>query len=181
MRQSDINLTRQFEGRFLSPWTCKPRNGLLRTPMCRRSNLAGWICGRSFDLNRLSPNLPIMIPRFSRAELGWFLYSGLANLGNCRRISQRILMAFFFFRKMFGLIFQVSGLPKNSRPKFTPRHVGIPLQLHLSQTQLFSRRFSAYRGGPTNESGVPNLFAVHSCACLLGWIVQAPLLPACQV
>ena len=49
----------------------------------------------------------------------------------CQRISQRILTV-NFDSEIFGLVspgFQVT--PKNSRPKFTSRIVGIPLQFHF--------------------------------------------------
>ena len=42
------------------------------------------------------------------------------------------------FRKFFGLVFpgfQPPPRPKSSRPKFTPKLVGIPLQFLLSRTQ----------------------------------------------
>ena len=52
-----------------------------------------------------------------------------------------------FDGEFFGLVFsRVSGHPKNSCPKFTFRIVGIPLQFSLSWTQIYSQRFSAYRG-----------------------------------
>ena len=65
---------------------------------------------------------------------------------NCRRISQRILMA-NFLREFFGLVFsRASGPPKNSCPKFTARIVRIPLQFHFLEPNTFSRRFSASGG-----------------------------------
>ena len=36
--------------------------------------------------------------------------------------------------------------PPSSRPKFTPKIVGIPLQFHIFEPNVFSRRFSAYSG-----------------------------------
>ena len=65
---------------------------------------------------------------------------------NYRRISQRILMA-NFDREFFGLVFPgFQATPKNSRPKFTSRNVGIPLQFHFLEPKIYSRRFSAYGG-----------------------------------
>ena len=65
---------------------------------------------------------------------------------NCRRISQRILMA-NFDSEFSGLVFsRVSGHPKNSRPKFTSRIVGILLQFHFLEPKIYSQRFSAYGG-----------------------------------
>ena len=82
------------------------------------------------------------------AERIWgdfFIWSG-DFLENCRRISQRILMA-NFDREFFGLVFSsASGHPKNSRQKFTSRIVGIPLQFHFLEPKIYSRRFSAYGG-----------------------------------
>ena len=53
-----------------------------------------------------------------------------------------------FFLQIFRPCFStVSGLPpKNSRPKFTPEIVAIPLQFHFLEPKMFSRRFSAYGG-----------------------------------
>ena len=52
-----------------------------------------------------------------------------------------------FDSEFFGLVFagfQVTQ--KNSRPKFTSRSVGIPLQFHFLELKTYSRRFSAYGG-----------------------------------
>ena len=72
---------------------------------------------------------------------------------NCRQISQRILRA-KFLREFLGLVFpgfQALSPPKihaqYSRPKFTPKIVGIPLQFHFLERKNVSRRFSAYHGG----------------------------------
>ena len=63
---------------------------------------------------------------------------------NCRWISQRNLMA-NFDSEFFGLVFPgFQAHPKNSRPKFTSRIVGIPLQFHFLEPKIYSRRFSAY-------------------------------------
>ena len=63
---------------------------------------------------------------------------------NCRRISQRILMA-NFDGEFFGLVFPgFQATPKNSRPKFTSRIVSIPLQFHFLEPKIYSRRFSAH-------------------------------------
>ena len=52
-----------------------------------------------------------------------------------------------FDSEFFGLVFsRVSGHPKSSRPKFTSRIVGIPLQFHFLEPNIYSRRFSAYGG-----------------------------------
>ena len=66
---------------------------------------------------------------------------------NGRRISQWILMA-NFDSEFFGLVFfpGFQATPKNSRPKFTSRIVGIPLQFHFLEPKIYSRRFSAYGG-----------------------------------
>ena len=52
-----------------------------------------------------------------------------------------------FDSEFFGLVFAgLQASPKNSRPQFTPRIVGIPLQSHFLEPKIYSRRFSAYRG-----------------------------------
>ena len=77
---------------------------------------------------------------------------------NCRRISQRVLMAIFFC-EFFGLVFPGFRAPtKNSRPKFTPRIVGFPLQFHFLEPKTCSRRFSAYGG----DQGLCKIWAPHS-------------------
>ena len=56
----------------------------------------------------------------------------------------------FFFRKIFGLHFP--GLqvpPNNSRPKFTPKIVGIPLQFHFLEPNSFHACFL-----PTGETNL---------------------------
>ena len=61
------------------------------------------------------------------------------------------------FREFFGLVFSgFQAHPKNSRLKFTPSVLGIPLQFHFLGPKIISRRFSAYGGdqgfGPLKES-----------------------------
>ena len=52
-----------------------------------------------------------------------------------------------FDSEFFGLVFPgFQPTQKNSRPKFTSRIVGIPLQFHFLEPQIYSRRFSAYGG-----------------------------------
>ena len=52
-----------------------------------------------------------------------------------------------FDSELFGLVFPgFQATPKNSRPEFTSRIVGIPLQFHFLEPKIYSRRFSAYRG-----------------------------------
>ena len=52
-----------------------------------------------------------------------------------------------FWKRIFRPCFsRFSGHPKNSRPKFTSRIVGIPLQFHFLEPKIYSRRFSAYVG-----------------------------------
>ena len=56
---------------------------------------------------------------------------------NCRRISQRILVAILFCNA-FGLVFPgFQASPPKSRPKFTPEIVGIPLQFHFLEPNFF--------------------------------------------
>ena len=87
----------------------------------------------------------LLVPTLCRADLGWIFHFGPAKFWeNCQRISQRILMA-NFDSEIFGLVFpgfQVT--PKSSRPKFTSRIVGIPLQFLFLEPKIYSRRFSAY-------------------------------------
>ena len=65
---------------------------------------------------------------------------------NCRRLSQRIWWR-FFSANFSALFFQdFRPPPKKSRPKFTPRIVGSPLQFHFLKPNFYSRRFSAYGG-----------------------------------
>ena len=73
-----------------------------------------------------------------------FLFWSGEFLEDCRRISQRILMA-NFDSEFFGLVFPgVSGHPKihaqNSRPELS----GFPLQFHFLEPKIYSWRFSAY-------------------------------------
>ena len=56
-----------------------------------------------------------------------------------------------FDSEFFGLVFQGFRHPENSRPKFTSRIVGIPLQCHFIEPKIYSRRFSPY-GGDKNIS-----------------------------
>ena len=66
-----------------------------------------------------------MIPRFCRAVWGEF-----------------------FILEFVGLFFPgLQAPPKNSRPKFAPKLVGIPLQFHFLEPKIESRRFSACGGG----------------------------------
>ena len=44
---------------------------------------------------------------------------------------------------------------KLSRPKFTSRLVGIPLQFHFLEPKIYSRRFSAYGGDRNFSSATP--------------------------
>ena len=87
-----------------------------------------------------------------------------------------------FFPRIFQPCFsRVSGLPpKDLRPKFTSRIVGIPLQLRrivgialqlqLSEPKHFSRRFSAY-GEPGDQhwmsAGHTTSFMMHKLAALV--------------
>ena len=57
-----------------------------------------------------------------------------------------------FDSEFFGLVFPgVQARPKNSRPKFTSRIVGSPLQFHFLEPKIYSRRFSAYVGDQQNQ------------------------------
>ena len=52
-----------------------------------------------------------------------------------------------FDSEFFSLVFPVfQATPKNSRPKLTPRIVGIPLQFHFLEPKIYSRQFLAYGG-----------------------------------
>ena len=52
-----------------------------------------------------------------------------------------------FAGEFFSLVFpRFQATPKKSRPKFTSRIVGIPLQFHFLEPKIYSRRFSAYGG-----------------------------------
>ena len=66
-----------------------------------------------------------------------------------RQISSEIPANFHsqIFPRMFRPCFsRVSGHPKNSRPKFMAKIVGIPLQFHFVESKNVSRRYSAYWG-----------------------------------
>ena len=54
------------------------------------------------------------------------------------------------FREFFGLVFPgLQSPPKNSRPKFTPKHVGIPLKFHtFSSPKSFHADFLLTGGAP---------------------------------
>ena len=86
--------------------------------------------------------------------------------------------------EFFGLVFsRVSGHPKNSRPKFTSRIVGIPLQFHILEPKIYSRRFKFLLAGETKKQSMheglvprdsPNLGAPTSCHAWLSrvdWLV----------
>ena len=82
--------------------------------------------------------------RYAERIWGDFFYFGPANF-------RKIATAGEFLSEFWWRIFRpgfsrVSGHPKNSRPKFTPRIVGIPLQFHFLEPKVYSRRFSAYGG-----------------------------------
>ena len=72
-----------------------------------------------------------------------------------------------FDSEFFGLVFsRVSGHPKNSRPKFTSRIVGIPLQFHLLEPKIYSRRFSAYGGDQSlRQFRAPSIPVMYETKC----------------
>ena len=80
----------------------------------------------------------VLVPTWCRADLGWIFYFCLANF---RKIAgeflseswRRILIANFS-----ALFYRASGHPKNSRPKFTSRIVGTPLQFHFLNPKFIS-------------------------------------------
>ena len=51
-----------------------------------------------------------------------------------------------FDSEFICLVFEGFRLPQNSRPKYTPKLVGIPLRFQFLEPKMFSRRFSAYGG-----------------------------------
>ena len=67
-----------------------------------------------------------------------------------------------FDSEFFGLVFPgFQATPKNSRPKFTSRIVGIPLQFHFLEPKIYSRRFSAYGGDRDLKNHVKNDLKNH--------------------
>ena len=65
---------------------------------------------------------------------------------NCRRISQRILMA-NFDSEFFGRVFPGFQATQKIHAQYSlSRIVGIPLQFHFLEPKIYSRRFSAYGG-----------------------------------
>ena len=64
--------------------------------------------------------------------------------------------------EFFGLAFPgFQATQKNSRPKFMSRIVGIPLQFHFLEPNIYSRRFSAY-GGDQHSSGAKMMQIKHA-------------------
>ena len=81
-------------------------------------------------------------PRFCGADLTRQI------LGKLMTNFSRIVTA-KFPTNFSALFFRVSGSPpppKNSRPKFTPSIVSIPLQFRFLEPKILSRRFSSYGG-----------------------------------
>ena len=94
---------------------------------------------------------------------------------NCRWISQRNLMA-NFDSEFFGLVFPgFQAHPKNSRPKFTSRIVGIPLQCHFLEPTIYSRRFSAYVGDQDFFRGFQRGVFVRGGEISIIGVVRAPV------
>ena len=86
-----------------------------------------------------------------------FMCGALKSSGIVRanvRLNIAIAMFFLslkFLQRIFPQIFRLcfsraSGPPKSSRPKFTSKIVGTPLQFHIFEPKMLSRRFSAYGG-----------------------------------
>ena len=99
-----------------------------------------------------------------RADLGWIFYFGTANF---RKIAGEFLSEFWW--RIFQPCFpRVSGHPKHSRPKFTSRIVGIPLQFHFFEPKIYSRRFSA--------DGGDQKIACGRCIVTEGTSAKTPLL-----
>ena len=66
-----------------------------------------------------------------------------------------------FDSEFFGLVFPgFQATPKHSRPKFTSRIVGIPLQFHFLEPKMYSRRFSAH-GGDQHLTADGNAYQHH--------------------
>ena len=91
----------------------------------------------------------MLVLTFCRADLGMnFLFCPASS----RKIAGKFLSEFgwqIFYSESSALFSRVSGHPKNSRPKFTSRIVGIPSQFHFLEPKIYSRRFSA--SGETNR------------------------------
>ena len=130
-------------------------------------------CSFSFVAAQLL--VQMLVPTLCGADLGWIFYFGPAN---CRKIASE-----FWWRIFRPCFSRVSGHPKNLRPKFTSRTVGIPLQFHFLEPKIYSWRFSAYGGdqqmtsalqkskccSPTSAAQLPeNCSSISGFACPKG-------------
>ena len=79
-----------------------------------------------------------LIPRFCRANMGWHFLLVWRILG---KLPANFSANFFsgFSREWFGLVsLMFQAPPKNSRPEFTPRIVGIPLHFQIFEPTSIS-------------------------------------------
>ena len=90
----------------------------------------------------------LLVPTLCRADLGWIFYFGPANF---RKIAGEFLSEFWWriFLAKFSALF-LSGLQATQKIHALisrPEIVGIPLQFHFLEPEIYSRRFSAYGEG----------------------------------
>ena len=78
------------------------------------------------------PASQVVDPKVLQSILGVNFYNLKFGLANFRKIAGEFFLMPNSDSKFIGLVFsRVSGPPENSRPKFTPKLVGIPLEFHF--------------------------------------------------
>ena len=124
----------EFQGCWVARIWRVPRNEERTSQLSHRLALWNWQCAHHFSSLR-----------FCRADLGRFFFFAWRVLGNLPTNCSANFDGDFFQRLFRPCFSRESATPpkKNSRSKFTPKLVGIPLQFHFL---IVSRWFSAYGG-----------------------------------